>query len=209
MITFAQKYSKNNFSQSGEDGIIEEVLKRIGIEKPACAEFGAHNGTYLSNTFNLIKSGNVGKSIMIEANHDLYKQCRDSMKPYNVDVLNCAVIPENINILLSPYKPDLLSIDTDGPCYSLWKAFNGKPAVVVIEINSSYNTDATGPISDPKDGTPYRPMVQLGIDKGYFLVAHTGNLTFVLNEYRELFPEIIGDGLENASEYFNTSWLTK
>lgn len=209
MLTFAKKYGRNDFSQFGEDGIIEEILHRIKIEKPACAEFGAHNGVFCSNTFRLIKSGKAAKSIMIEMSHGLYKQCRENMSGYNVDVLNCAVIPENINILVGPYKPDLLSIDTDGPCYSLWKAYTGMPAIVVIEINSSYDTTAEGPISDKENGTAYKPMVELGISKGYFLVTHTGNLTFVDNQYRDLFPEIIGDGLENAAEYFDTSWIKK
>jgi hypothetical protein len=56
-------------------------------------------------------------------------------------------------------------------------------------------------------GASYKTMVELGIEKGYFLLAHTGNLVFVDKQYRKLFPEIQGDGLKNADLYFNRSWL--
>jgi hypothetical protein len=47
----------------------------------------------------------------------------------------------------------------------------------------------------------------LGISKGYFLLAHHGNCIFVHNVYRELFPEIVADGVENSADYFSTAWL--
>ena len=52
-------YAYNNFSQNGEDGIIEELNKRLRIKEQKrsnwCVEFGAWDGKHLSNTFNLIK----------------------------------------------------------------------------------------------------------------------------------------------------------
>jgi hypothetical protein len=48
---------------------------------------------------------------------------------------------------------------------------------------------------------------ELGIEKGYFLLCHTGNLILIDAEYRGLFPEIVGDGLTNADEYFNRGWM--
>jgi hypothetical protein len=54
------KYKKNIFSQSGEDGIIKEVFKRLEISNVKldknCYEFGAWDGIHLSNTYNLIKN---------------------------------------------------------------------------------------------------------------------------------------------------------
>jgi hypothetical protein len=46
-------YEKNITSQFGEDGIIEEVLNRIGIENASCVEFGAWDGKHFSNTWQL------------------------------------------------------------------------------------------------------------------------------------------------------------
>ena len=46
-------------NKKGEDGIIQEINKRLNLEENKemrwCEEFGACNGIYLSNTFNLIK----------------------------------------------------------------------------------------------------------------------------------------------------------
>ena len=48
-------YKKNIFSQNGEDGIIEEIFKRLNdVSDKKCCEFGAWDGKHLSNTCNLI-----------------------------------------------------------------------------------------------------------------------------------------------------------
>lgn len=207
MLSFVEKYKYNRYSQQGEDGIISEILQRIGIDTPACAEFGAHDGKFCSNTFSLIEQKRTAKSVMIESSPELFNACRNNMSAYNVDVLHSMVTPDNINTLVLPYNPDLLSVDVDGIDFSLWKAYKGKPAIVVIEINSSFPPFANGPVNDIKNGTAYLPMLELGISKHYFLVAHTGNMIFVLSKYRHLFPEITGDGKENSEQYFSTQWL--
>ena len=59
-------YKKNISSQNGEDGIIEEIFKRIkNISDYHCCEFGAWDGKYLSNTYNLIKNHNYN-ALLIE-----------------------------------------------------------------------------------------------------------------------------------------------
>ena len=43
-------YKKNIFSQYGEDGIIDEILKRLQrVSNKQCCEFGAWDGKFLSN----------------------------------------------------------------------------------------------------------------------------------------------------------------
>ena len=54
---FYKTYSKNIYSQNGEDGIVEELLKRLNINNGWVCEFGAWDGINLSNTFNLVKKG--------------------------------------------------------------------------------------------------------------------------------------------------------
>ncbi|MCH8063598.1 MAG: hypothetical protein IH861_13975 [Chloroflexi bacterium] len=36
-------------SQDGEDGIVEFIFDRLGVEKGLCVEFGAWDGKHLSN----------------------------------------------------------------------------------------------------------------------------------------------------------------
>lgn len=184
MIEFAKKYGFNTFSQNGEDGIIAECLKRLKIASGVAVEFGAADGFFCSNTQNL----KGWKKHM----YDLVS---------NRDVQAREITPANVNELPAC---DLLSIDIDGEDYRVWKAYNEKPALVIIEINSS-RAPSESFICD--QGTSYKPMVELGIEKGYFLLCHTGNLIFIDIKYRGLFPEVKGDGLSNADEYFNRAWL--
>lgn len=185
MIQFVKEYSNNVYSQNGEDGIIEEILSRLKYVGGLCCEFGAADGYWCSNTRKLIDEG--WKCIMLEASKGQF------------------VTPENVNELVPDV--DVLSIDVDGNDYNIWAAYDKKPAIVVIEINSSIQPGKDSPVSDLENGTGYKPMVELGIKKGYFLLCHTGNLIFVDKKFKRLFPEIKGDGLQNTDEYFNRQWL--
>ena len=50
-------FKKNVYSQNGEDGILEEILKKLDLRKNGwCCEFGAWDGKRGSNTFNLVKN---------------------------------------------------------------------------------------------------------------------------------------------------------
>jgi hypothetical protein len=179
---------------------LEEVLDRIGLGEGRAVEFGGADGTFCSNTANLLTKGWAGK--LIEGDEMLFSQMLNNQRlPDEVEMENAFVTPENVNQIVG--ECDLLSIDIDGNDYNVWRAYKGKPSVVVIEINSDIH---------PEDkvfdrGTSYLPMVQLGIDKGYFLLCHTGNLLFVDNKYKTLFPEVKGDGIANHQKYFNDQWL--
>lgn len=195
------KHYSNNliYSQNGEEGILIEIFKRLKIKKGTCAEFGAHDGKFCSNTRYFLENKWAGT--LIEAN-----------PAHSYDLLNTGldvtvhtetwVTPDNVNDLVGDV--DLLSIDCDGPDYSIWAAYKGEAKVVVIEINSSYP-----PTSDMVmlQGTAYKPMVELGLKKGYTLLAHTGNLVFVRTEYAHLFPEVTADPILQADLYFDKSFM--
>jgi len=199
MLDFVKKYGFNQFSQNGEDGILEEVLSRIGIRGRA-VEFGGADGTFCSNTAKLFNEGWSGK--LIEGDEMLFGQMLNNSKlPEEIEMENAFVTPENVNHLVG--KCDMLSIDIDGNDYNVWKAYKHKPPVVVIEINSDVK---------PEDivydrGTSFNPMVELGIEKGYFLLCHTGNLIFIDEKYKKLFPEVKGNPLTDYKNYFNYSWI--
>lgn len=189
MLTFYNKYKGGEYSQNGEAGIIDEVLKRIKISVAATAiEFGAPTMQYCSNIYHLMKRG----WYCIYYDND----------PKEKGINRLEITPSNINTL----PPcDIISLDTDGNDLAIWESYTGKPDIVIIEINSSLP-----PMTDHftiDKGASYISMLKLGISKGYFLLCHTGNLIFVLDKHRKLFPEIKGDGIENYSDYFNTSWL--
>ncbi len=189
MITFAAKYAHNIFSQFGENGIIDECIKRIAPLRRVAVEFGAPTREYCSNI-----------------NHLTNWKCHFfDINPSDPYITKAEITPANVNDIIPPCS--VLSIDVDGNDYNIWKAYTGKPDIVVIEINSSVPPMDAAPVSDLLHGTGYLPMVRLGIEKGYFLICHTGNLIWCLNKYRELFPEIIGDPEIDYELYFNKSWL--
>jgi len=77
---FYSIYHKNIYSQNGEDGIVEELLKRLEIENGWICEFGAWDGIYLSNTFNLTQKG--FHSVFIESDKDKYQDLLTTVKKY-------------------------------------------------------------------------------------------------------------------------------
>jgi hypothetical protein len=217
MLTFVKKYGKDEFSQNGEDGMIQEIISRLGIEKGTVVEFGAHNGLYCSNSRALILQG--WSAFLIEADDNLHRQLhglyhqpsniqfnRPSHKIHDVATLQQFVTPENVNSTL-PANIDILSIDVDGIDYHIWNKYKGTAKVVIIEINSSL-----APLStlegDKERGSSYGSMVLLGWGKGYTVLCHCGNLIFIRNDFAHLFPELQDKHpIRDVNEFFNTNWL--
>lgn len=194
MLTFYEKYNRNIYSQNGEDGIIEECLKRIKpmagwIGKGYAAEFGAPTWEFCSNTAYLSDQGWTVKMF--------------DLNPQDSRIEKIEITADNVNEKIG--SPEVLSIDCDGPDYHIWKAYEGKPAIVITEINSSI-PPTVDEIPGPK-GSSFKSMMELAIGKGYFLVAHTGNLVLVRNEYKDLFPEMTGNPIRDHELYFNKSFL--
>lgn len=201
MLDFVKKYSGNTYSQNGEDFILKECLLRMQIETGHCVEFGAADGKFCSNTFRLLESGWTGS--MFEVDQELFNKLKENIIGVKAIAVHQAITPKNINILL-PKSLDVLSIDTDSDNdYNCWKDYTGTAKIVIIEINSSIQ-----PLTEYLyEGASYLTMVQLGISKGYFLLAHTGNLVFIHNDYKDLFPEIDKHPVMDYEFFFNTSWL--
>lgn len=192
MHTFFDKYNEAGFSQNGEQGIIAEAVGRINPSLKVAVEFGAPSKEYYSNTFFLDEQG--------------WKVWYYDLNPSEEGIEKKEITPENVNELP---ECSVLSIDIDEKDYDVWEAYKGKPDIVIIEINSGFGGEQDGVTSETNLGTAYRPMVKLGIEKGYFLLVHTGNLIFVRNDHRELFPEVIGDGLSNWQDYYQERWRFK
>lgn len=157
-------------SQNGEQGIIDEALKRIKPTLKVAVEFGGADGYYCSNTAHLREQG--WKVNMYDLN-----EVPDLVTAKEITVKNINELP----------KCTVLSIDTDGADYLLWKAYNGKPDIMIIEINSGLNPDIDYFLITK--GTNFSMMNKLAELKGYFLLAHTGNCIYILNKHISLFPD--------------------
>jgi len=64
-------FGGKSYSQHGNDVIVFQIFKQLGIDKPSYIDIGAHDPLYVSNTAILHKSGSRG--INIEANPALIK----------------------------------------------------------------------------------------------------------------------------------------
>lgn len=189
MITFYQKYRKDGrFSQFGDQGIIDEIISRIKPTSLTSVEFGAPTRDYCSNTAHLQDLGWESRFIDINPNPDPRIECAE-------------VTPENVTELTG--SPTVWSCDCDGPDATIWAAYKGNAPVVIIEIDSSVLPPA---VQEPSrhNAASYQVMVELGVSKGYKLICHTGgNLVWVLDEYKHLFPEITADPLKDWELYFD------
>jgi hypothetical protein len=190
-------HAANVHSQAGEDGVIAKVLEVIGAPTKWCVEFGAWDGKYLSNTYNLI--ANQGFSaVMIEGSakrhRDLVATFKDNPRVIPLHAFVGFTAEDGLDTILSktpiPLDFDVLSIDIDGNDYHVWKAVTRyRPRVVVIEYNPTVPNAVD--FIQPADmtvnqGTSLSAQAKLGKAKGYELVSVTDhNCIFVR---AELFP---------------------
>ncbi|MCX6718088.1 MAG: hypothetical protein NTY81_00590 [Candidatus Staskawiczbacteria bacterium] len=192
-------FEKNVYSQNGEDGILEKIFEIIKSDNKQCVEFGALDGKFLSNTYNLIE--NKGWSgALIESDEKEYEKLTEtySVKPQNI-CLNRKVNFEGEDTLDNILKNtptdknfDLLSIDIDGNDYHIWDSLKTySPKVVVIEFNSTIPTDiyfVQERNLEVNQGSSLFALSKLARKKGYELVAATlWNGFFVKREFFNLF----------------------
>lgn len=207
MLSFLNQYAKNYLaSQNGEEGILLECQRR-GISIFHCVEIGAYDGRFCSNTAWVIESDiRAVTGLFVEADYNRYLQCKTNWA-HNQNVRSqCSRVDgHNINAFVDD-RCDLLSIDTDGSDYEIFAGLKARPKIVIMEIDSSIPPNVQG--FNANGGVGYFTGVELGIERGYFLLCHTGNLVFVRDDYKHLFPEVKSKHpLIDSEYYFNRSWL--
>ncbi|MES2278323.1 MAG: hypothetical protein V4592_19990 [Bacteroidota bacterium] len=201
------RFEEQYFSQFGEDGMIQEIFKRIGTTNKYFIEFGVENGLEC-NTTNLLYNGWQG--LWIEGSKAHYQKITemyaDLIDNGRLKAKNEFITAENIeghfNSAGAPAEPDLLSIDIDNNDYYVWQAItNYRPRVVIIEYNASYSADThfvipynPARIWDRSNyfGSSLLALQALGDAKGYKLVACSfgGNNAFFIRE------DLLGDHFE-------------
>ena len=139
-------YRRNVFSQNGEDGVIAEIIRRLGFDCGWFCEFGAWDGRYGSNTYELLRRGWSG--VMIEGDPARFNRLVRLAARYDGRLIAlCRYVeeqgPSNLDTILSttpiPSEFAVLSIDIDGADYQIWRSvINYRPAIVVIEIASRF-----------------------------------------------------------------------
>ena len=77
-LQMLNKFKMNYFSQNGEDGVIEEICRRLQIADGWFCEFGAWDGKYLSNTYALFQKG--WKGVFIEGDTEKYRELKSNFE---------------------------------------------------------------------------------------------------------------------------------
>lgn len=153
-------YEFKIFSEYGDDGIIQYLIKHIEIKNELFIEFGVEN--YLeSNTRFLLMNNNWSGFVM-----DGSTSAMDSLKKqdwywrYNLTQKAAFIDRDNINQLLTETafsNIGLLHIDLDGNDYHIFEAIDLSilnPSIIIVEYNSVFGNDRA--ITVPYDKSFFR-----------------------------------------------------
>lgn len=199
------KFANYGFSQSDEDGLTLEIVRRLELvaEDASFAEFGI--GTGVEN--NTIVLGALGYAGCWFGNQDL-----EIAPPTKIDFMKCWITRDNIvdlyqswTISRNIHNVDLISIDLDYNDYHLVGKLlehNCRPKIWIVEYNAKFPPPVEfvvpydpGAIWDGSDyfGASISSYEKLFASHGFSLIAcnpSTGaNAFFVDNSYRHLFND--------------------
>jgi hypothetical protein len=187
------------YSQHDEDGIIEEIFRRIGMTDRFFVEFGVGDGLENCTTYCLLKGWS---GAWMDGSEVCYQGVLRNMdfllRAGRLRARQAFITAENIEHLFSelkvPREFDFLSIDIDRNDYWVWQAITScRPRVVAIEYNASFKHTvacvvpyAATAIWDETNyyGCSLKAVELLGREKGYRLVGcnYTGVTAFLVRE---------------------------
>ncbi len=185
---------RNVYSQGGEDGILEAILKRVGETNRTIIECGAGDPVICSNSRYPIERG--WQAVLIEPdperfqrlNAEYWQKASVTLSPVRVGVgegeTDLDTLFDSLNV---PQEPDLMVLDVDGQEFHLWNALlRYRPRVVVVE----YDAGVDPRFIPPRGGegqAGYAALEELGNVKGYEVVARGPyNIFFVARPLHEL-----------------------
>jgi hypothetical protein len=206
------RFGRKCFSQTDEDGITLEILKRMGLTEGTFAEFGVGNGSE-NNTLVLAALGWKGFWV---GGEDLFLSLNNSSR---FAFIKSWITLDNIlqhfdsgTKSLSSNTVDLISLDLDGnDIYFVEHLLANRitPKIFIVEYNALFPPPVKFQIAyDPNHkwnrdsyfGAALQNFVEVFDSHGYKLVccnSHSGaNAFFVQKEYEHLFldvPEDIAD----------------
>lgn len=143
------------FSQWGEDGIIQHLIRHVPIGRKAFVEFGVEGYDEANTRFLLLKDDWAG--LVMDGDPGQIAKIRTSRAYWLHDLKaeTAFVTRQNINDLLRRHgmagEIGLLSIDIDGVDWHIWEAIDAaSPGIVVVEYNHLFGPTRAVTV-------PYRP----------------------------------------------------
>ncbi|WP_296700692.1 hypothetical protein [Algoriphagus sp.] len=175
-----QQYSLNStnlndyefkiFSQFGDDGIIQYLIKNIEIKNEIFIEFGV--GDYLESNTRFLMMNNNWSGFVMDGSELAMNQLQNQKWYWKYSLTNKAVFidKDNINGLLKSTgfsEIGLLHIDLDGNDYHIFKEIDLStlnPSILILEYNSIFGN---------------KRLITIPYDPGFIRTkAHFSNLFF-------------------------------
>ena len=197
-------YEFKIFSQCGDDGIIQYLIKNLEIENKYFIEFGV--GDFLESNCRFLMMNNNWSGFVIDESINAIKKLESQnwFWMYNLNASSKFITVENINDLLSNVNEKnigLLHIDIDGNDYHVYKNINIdtlNPSIIILEYNSVFGRNRAITIPYRPDfnrtkahysnlffGASLKAMNYISEKKGYSLVATNNagnNAYFIRND---------------------------
>lgn len=201
----------DKYTTTGNDGIIDYVLKTVGIQKGVFVEFGAADGVRGSNCRRLWEGGWSG--LFIEANKEQYKLLEKTYRGCKGVYCHFGVVSTSgeslFDIIVDRYilgQPiDFCSIDIDGPDLEVFSTFSKYlPKVICIEggqMLHPFHERVPENIANHNIQQSLKVICDVFAAKGYQVLCSYQDTFFVKNEFYSLFNvsmnliELYFDGL--------------
>jgi hypothetical protein len=214
-------YAADLYSQVGQDGIIQEMFKRLGIYEGTFCEFGAWDGMHLSNARKLI--GENWSGVFIEGNPERFQKLVQNYPSANIIKINAWVgyhksgesNENNLHELLRQNVSgeyienlDLLVIDVDGVDLEIAMSSGVRAKLVLIEGGSSFVPSIDHPFSDAAQNFQH-PLTyivnQLGAI-GYVPLCFRQDLFLVRRDLADIVLQ--GRPIYSAEELFSQNFYS-
>ena len=192
-------YEWGVFSQWGEDGIIQFLIREVKIKNKTFVEFGVEDFLEANCRYLLMSSDWQG--FVIDGSNENIIRLQNSSFYWKHDLQSIAafVDKENINELLSQSNFDrdlgILSIDIDGNDYHILKDINVfEPRIIISEFNPYFGTERA--ITIPYDPKFYRT------DKHHSNLYFGASLKAIEHLLSEKGYKLVGTGMTGGNAYF-------
>lgn len=143
------------FSQFGEDGIIQHLLRHTEVSTELFVEFGVQDYRESNTRFLLMHDNWRGIIVDSGDDHIRFVEGSDIGWRHTIDAVQAFITTENVDDLLPDEPIGLLSIDIDGNDYWVWEATEAVPEIVVVEYNSLFGPSEAVAV-------PYDPTFAIG-----------------------------------------------
>ena len=190
------EYRSDRYSQAGQDGIIEYILRVLGVKQGHFVEFGAWDGVLFSNCRRLFEAGWSG--VFIEGDRGkfehLLKNYRSAQQIVCVNEMVGVSGHCSFDEIMARHSPDrlitFLSIDVDGLDLEIFESIERfEPLVVCLEGGQGpHPLEPRMPVSCTQNiGQSLSVIAGVAERKGYEILASFQDVFLVRRDLAEQF----------------------